>query len=111
MKRLFLTLFFLLFTTSSFAAELLRFGWTYPSDPVDGFKLYRDGSILEQVTIPPTARTVTVPRQTDKKSHAYHLTAFLGEIESGPSDVAIDTYTPKPVARVEGTITIEIINQ
>jgi hypothetical protein len=111
MNKIILTILaLLLFAIPSFAAEL-KFAWEYTPEEqanVEGFKLYRDG-VTEEAVIPADARTVTIPRQTDKQSHSYHLTAFNAEEESGPSGTAIDVYSTKKLMRVEGVLSLEVI--
>jgi hypothetical protein len=110
MKRILLAAIILIFATTSFAAEL-KFTWDYTPEAqadIEGFKLYRDGTV-EEAILTPNARTVVIPRQTDKKSHTYHLTAFNAEEESGPSATAIDVYSTKKPIRVEGTLILEVI--
>ncbi|GAB6191136.1 hypothetical protein [Desulfocastanea catecholica] len=96
---------------SSFAhAEDLKFGWDYPPEEVeniDGFRLYRDGNIIDTDAIPKTALTITVPRQTDKQDHTYHLVAYVGTMESGPSQATIDSYNY--TINAVGSLTIEVI--
>lgn len=89
----------------------LKFAWEYTAEEqanIEGFKLYRDG-VTEEAVIPANARTVTIPRQTDKQSHSYHLTAFNAEEESGPSGTAIDVYSTKKLMRVEGVLSLEVV--
>jgi len=96
---------------SAFAGSL-EFEWGYPAEAqaqIVGFRLYRDGTILEPVSIAATDRTATVPRQTDKRSHTYHLTAYSAEDESGPSATAIDAYVAAKVEPITGTLTIKVI--
>ena len=112
MKKLIsiLVLVFSLVYTSAFA-ETLRFGWDYSLQDqknIEGFRLYRDGQTLENVVIPPEARTVVVERQTDKQSHCYHLVAFSGKEESDPSRTALDSYVLK--IQTVGNITIEVLH-
>lgn len=81
----------------------------YLQNPCNLVGLYRDGNIPELVEIPATARTVTVPRQTDKRSHTCHLTAYSDEDESGPSATAIDAYIAAKVEPVTGALTIKVV--
>lgn len=92
-------------------AENLRFSWEYPPEAqstITGFRLYRDGNILEVDGIPSNARTVAVLRMADKQSHTYLLTAInlvTGE-ESKSSATSIDAWiaarlTPVGLLRVE----------
>ncbi len=107
MKKIVILIIALLFSSVAHA-EQLKFVWSY-DDPsiIDGFRLYRDGQIVDTDNIAPTAVTVTTERQTDKKSHVYHLVAFLGEEESGPSETAIDEYSH--IIQAVGNLTIEVI--
>jgi hypothetical protein len=103
-------LLFILFPVFAHA-ESLRFVWSYPVNEIPniaGFRLYRDGQIIDTDNIPPTATTVTVERQTDKKNHVYFLTAFSATDESKASDTAIDIYSYS--IKAVGNLTIEVIN-
>lgn len=96
-----------LLATSSLAEQLI-FVWAYSSPAeIDGFRLYRDGQTLDTDNIPPTATTITVARQNDKQNHSYHLVAFSGTEESGPSQTALDVYSY--TIKTVGAFTIEVI--
>jgi len=98
----------LLFSVPVIAAEQLKFSWQNDATTdLDGFRLYRDGQTLDTDNIPATATTITVPRQTDKKNHTYHLVAVYGGTESGPSQTAIDVYSY--TIQAVGQLTIEVI--
>ena len=77
------------------ADQPLTFVWQYTADEqalISGFRLYRDGNVVEVEHIAPELRTVTVPRQADKTAHSYHLTAYNADEESNPSNSAIDVW-------------------
>jgi hypothetical protein len=103
-----LSLILISVASASYAASL-KFAWQYPTgETIAGFRLYRDGTIVDTDNIAPAARTVTVPRQTDRKSHTYHLTAYTADAESKPSGTVIDTYIAATVTPA-GVLTIEVI--
>lgn len=96
-----------LLATSSLAEQLI-FVWVYSSPAeIDGFRLYRDGQTLDTDNISPTSTTITVERLTDKQNHSYHLVAFSGKEESGPSQTALDVYSY--TIKTVGAVTIEVI--
>jgi hypothetical protein len=67
----------------------LQFVWDYDADAtllIDGFYLYEDEQRVD-LQIVPTDRTVQVPYIKDMQERQYYLTAFMGEEESGRSDV------------------------
>ena len=112
MKTLLIAISILLLTASASLAASLEFGWSYTAADqagIVGFRLYRDGTVVDKDAIPAAARTVTVPRQTDKKSHTYHLTAYSADAESAPSATVIDAYVAATVSPVSGALTIKVI--
>lgn len=101
----------LLFATYS-QAESLEFGWEYPvaeTTKIKGFRLYRDGLVIEKDNIPPTATTVSIPRMTDMKPHSYHLVAvsLTPGYKSDPSQSAIDL--PVITVQAVGPFTFKIV--
>ena len=110
-KTLLLCTILTLSTTFAYGAEMLRFGWGYDvahEAQIDGYRIYRDGgSIVEADNIPPSARTIEVPRQTDRQNHSYYIVAFVDAEESGVSDIAMDMYSY--VVHAVGSFTLEVV--
>lgn len=102
----------ILLSTPCFA-DTLKFSWEYSNTEqanITGFRIYRDNGSTIETELPPEARIAVIPRQTDKKTHAYYIVAYKDNEKSEPSDIAIDNYvavTIKPV--VNGSLSIEII--
>jgi hypothetical protein len=94
------------------AADTLRFAWDYDAAAqaiIEGFRLYQDGQPLE-IVIPPAARTVDTPYLKDRQARTYHLTAFDGMEESGPSDMAtVPAFFANIPRVIQGTFRFEII--
>jgi hypothetical protein len=104
----------LLFCGSAYADDL-EFAWGYDHTNIDGFRLFIDGNTVKLDSIPPAARTVIVAEETDGQPHAYHLVAYRGDIQSGPSATVIVTPEvippppPEEVYGIEGQITFRRI--
>jgi hypothetical protein len=72
------------------ASAPITFSWTDTQEGHLGYRLLCDsGSNVVADNIPPTARTITVPRIVDGKSHAYTLVAFNVEDVSQSSEIVI----------------------
>ena len=112
MKRILAALAVTLIMAGSAAADTIRFAWDYDAAAqaiIEGFRLYQDGQPMS-VTIPPAARTVDTPYIEDRQARTYHLTAFSGTEESGPSDMVTVPAFFQGIPRViQGTFRFEII--
>ena len=95
-------------------ADTLRFAWDYDAAAqaiIEGFRLYQDGQPLP-VVIQPSDRTADTPYIEDRQARNYHLTAFAGNEESGPSDVVtVPAYFANLPTVIRGTFRFEIIEE
>jgi predicted DNA binding protein len=90
MKRLFLFVTLLIPGIAWSASAPITFTWTDTQEGHIGYRLLCDsGSNVVADNISPTARTITVPRIVDGKSHAYTLVAFSAEDTSQSSEIVI----------------------
>jgi predicted DNA binding protein len=72
------------------ASAPITFSWTDTQEGHLGYLLLCDsGSNVVADNIPPAARTITVPRIVDGKSHAYTLVAFNADDISQSSEIVI----------------------
>ena len=114
MRNVLIALTILLFATPVFADDL-EFAWDYTHTNIDGFRLFIDGNVMKQDGIPVSARTVVVAEEADGQPHAYHLVAYRGDIQSGPSATVIvspEVIPPPPpeeVYEITGPITVRRI--
>jgi hypothetical protein len=85
------TLLLLLCAVPAWAASApITFTWADTQEGHLGYRLLCDsGSNVVADNIPPTARTITVPRIVDGKSHAYTLVAFNAEDVSQSSEIIV----------------------
>ena len=90
-------------------ADDLEFAWGYDHTNIDGFRLMIDGVTVKQDAIPAAARTVIVAEETDGLPHSYHLVAYRGEVQSGPSATVVVTPEIEEVYEVQGPITVRRI--
>ena len=108
MKRILIALTVLLFAAPVYADDL-EFAWGYDHTNIDGFRLMIDGVTVKQDAIPAAARTVIVAEETDGLPHSYHLVAYRGEVQSGPSATVVVTPEIEEVYEVQGPITVRRI--
>ena len=81
--------------------------WANSFTDCSSFNERDGGSIVEADNIPPSARTIEVPRQTDRQNHSYYIVAFVDAEESGVSDIAMDMYSY--VVHAVGSFTLEVV--
>ena len=102
------------FSPNMVKADTLRFAWDYDMAAqaiIEGFRLYQDGQPLN-IVITPADRTVETPYIEDRQARNYHLTAFAGNEESGPSDVVtVPAFFANIPRVIQGTFRFEIIEE